>query len=190
MTSLGTWQKLYPDSPVWVRSPEWRDTFYLKILARADVIDPSSPVMVYPLQHELDKRLPMKSFVLGVLADGQSQTYPAVLVADKKVINDQVGNTPVAIFCVDDYMQVFDRRIVGATLNFAKAEQGPGFVDNESGSEWSPTGRCTTGEHHGIQLAPIPHYNKIFWFVWSDYFPNSQIYGETDSAADVTESAA
>jgi hypothetical protein len=160
------------------------------MLARADVIDPSSPVMVYPLQHELDKRLPMKSFVLGVLADGHSQTYPAVLVADKKVINDQVGNTPVAIFCVDDYMQVFDRRIVGATLTFAKAEQGPGFVDNESGSEWSPIGRCTTGEHHGIQLAPIPHYNKIFWFVWSDYFPNSQIYGETDSVADVTESAA
>jgi len=190
MTSLRTWQKLYPDSPVWMRSPEWRDTFYLKMLARAYVIDPSSPVMVYPLQHELDQRLPMKSFVLGVLADGQAQTYPAVLVADKKVINDQVGDTPVAIFCVDDYMQVFDRRIVGATLTFAKAQQGSGFVDNESGSAWSATGSCTTGEHHGTQLVPIPHYNKIFWFVWADYFPNCQIYGESGAAEGVTASAA
>ncbi len=190
MTSLRTWQGLYPDSPVWMRPKEWRDTFYLKILARADVIDPSSPVMVYPLQHELDQRLPMKSFVPGVLADGQAQTYPAVLVADKKVINDQVGDTPVAIFCVDDYMQVFDRRIVGATLTFAKVQQVSGFVDNESGSEWSPTGSCTTGEHHGTQLAPIPHYNKIFWFVWSDYFPNCQIYGESAAAEGVTASAA
>ena len=190
MTSLRTWQKLYPDSPVWMRPKEWRDTFYLKILARADVIDPSSPVIVYPLQHELDQRLPMKSFVLGVSADGQSRTYPAVVVADQKVINDQLGETPLVIFCVDDYMQVFDRRIVGAALTFDRAEQGPGFVDRESGSKWSATGKCTTGEQHGTQLAAIPHYNKIFWFVWSDYFPNCGIYGEAEKAADVVVSAA
>ncbi len=190
MTSLRTWQWLYPESPVWVRRKEWRDTFYLKILARADVIDPSSPVMVYPLQHELDKRLPMKSLVLGVLADGQSRTYPAAVVAEQKVINDQLGETPLAIFCVDDYMQVFDRRIVGATLTFDRAEQGPGFVDRESGSKWSPTGKCTTGEQHGTQLAAIPHSNKIFWFVWSDYFPNCGIYGEAEKAEDVADSAA
>jgi hypothetical protein len=190
MTSLRTWQSLYPESPVWMRPKEWRDTFYLKMLARADVIDPSSPVMVYPLQHELDQRLPMKSLVLGVLTDGQSQTYPTALVADQKVINDQLGNTPLVIFCVDDYMQVFDRRIVGATLTFEKAGEGPGFIDKESGSEWSPTGRCLTGKHHGTQLAAIPHYNKIFWFVWSDYFPNCQIYGESGATEDVTASAA
>ena len=190
MTSLRTWQGLYPDSPVWMRPKEWRDTFYLKILARADVIDPSSPVMVYPLQHELDQRLPMKSLVLGVLADGHSRTYPAVVVADQKVINDQLGDTPLAVFCVDDYMQVFDRRIVGATLTFDRAEHGPGFVDRESGSEWSATGRCVAGERHGTQLAAIPHYNKIFWFVWSDYFPNCGIYGAAEKARDVAASAA
>ena len=190
MTSLGTWQKLYPDSPVWMRPKEWRDTFYLKMLARADVIDPSSPVMVYPLQHELDKRLPMKSFVLGVLVSGQSRTYPADIVADHRVINDQLGDTPLVIFCVDDYMQIFDRRIVGATLTFDPTEQGSGFVDRETGSEWSPTGKCTTGKHHGTQLVAIPHYNKIFWFVWSDYFPNIAIYGEPGSTEDVAVSAA
>jgi hypothetical protein len=190
MTSLRTWQRLYPDSPVWMRPVEWRDIFYLKMLARADVIDPSSPVIVYPLQHELDKRLPMKSFVLGVVADGQSRTYPVDLVADRKLINDQLGDTPLAIFCVDDYMQVFDRRIVGATLTFEKAEQGADFVDRESGSVWSPTGRCTAGEHHGTQLAAIPHYNKIFWFVWADYFPNSSRYGEAEGFEEVAVSAA
>jgi len=177
MTSLRTWQSLYPDSPVWMRPVEWRDIFYLKVLARADVIDPSSPVIVYPLQHELDQRLPMKSFVLGVIADGQSRTYPADVVAGRKLINDQLGDTPLAIFCVDDYMQVFDRRIVGATLTFEEAQQGTGFVDQETESSWSATGSCMTGEHQGTQLAAIPHYNKIFWFVWADYFPNSSIYG-------------
>ena len=190
MTSLRTWQRLYPDSTVWMRPKEWRDTFYLKILARADVIDPASPVMVYPLQHELDKRLPMKSFVLGVLSDGIARAYPAVAVADHKVINDDLGVTPLAIFCLDDYMQVFDRRVVGATLNFAKADQGSGFVDRETGSDWSVTGRCTSGHHFGTQLSAIPHYNKIFWFVWSDYFPNCAIYGEPERIEDVAVSAA
>ncbi len=190
MTSLRTWQRLYPESPVWMRPKEWRDTFYLKVLARADVINPASPVMVYPLQHELDQRLPMKSFVLGVVADGQARTYPAVIVAEQIVINDRLGDTPLAIFCEDDYMQVFDRRIVGATLNFEKADQGSGFTDKESGSEWSPIGMCTSGKHKGTQLAAIPHYNKIFWFVWSDYFPNCEIYGEAESAADAEASSA
>ena len=178
MTSLRTWAELYPDSPVWMRPHAWRDTFYLKILARADVIDPSSPVMVYPLQHDLDERLPMKSLVLGVLAGGQVRTYPTAVVEDRKIINDRLGDTPLAVFCVDDYMQVFDRRIVGATLTFDMPQQGPGFVDRETGSAWSPTGKCTSGEQRGTQLAPIPHYNKIFWFVWSDYYPDSVIYGE------------
>jgi hypothetical protein len=184
MTSLRTWKQLYPDSPVWIRSVEWRDIFYLKVLARADVIDPASPVIVYPLQHELDKRLPMKSLVLGVSANGESRTYPTEIVAEQKVINERLGDTPLAIFCVDDYMQVFDRRVVGATLTFDNADEGQGFVDQETGSHWSPTGKCTAGEHAGTQLAPIPHYNKIFWFVWSDYYPNCEIYGETASAAD------
>jgi len=190
MTSLRTWQGLYPDSPVWMRPTAWRDTFYLKMLARADVIDPESPVMVYPLQHDLDQRLPMKSQVLGVTAGGMSRTYPADVVAEPEVINDQLGDTPLAIFCVDDYMQVFDRRVVGATLTFERAQSGPGFVDRETGSEWSATGKCILGEHRGTELVAIAHYNKIFWFVWADYFPDCPVYGETEPVAGIAATAA
>jgi len=190
MTGLRTWQMLYPDSRVWMRPTEWRDTFYLKMLARADVIDPKSPVMVYPLQHDLDQRLPMKSLVLGVTAGGQSRAYPTDVVAERKFINDQLGDTPLAIFCVDDYMQVFDRRVVGATLTFEGAQNGPGFVDRETGSEWSATGKCTQGEHRGTDLAVIAHYNKIFWFVWADYFPGCPIYGDATPVEKIAGTAA
>ena len=104
--------------------------------------------------------------------------------------NDRLGETPLAIFCVDDYMQVFDRRVVGATLTFDKAAEGEGFTDRETGSVWSPTGICTSGQHQGTQLAAIPHYNKIFWFVWSDYFPNCDIYGESEIMTSAEASAA
>jgi hypothetical protein len=191
MTSLKTWKNLYPDSPVWMRSVEWRDVFYLKLLARADVIDPSSPVMVYPLQHRLDERLPMKSLVLGLLSGGQSRSYPVGVVADKKVINDQIEDMRLAIFCVDDYMQVFDRRIDGdAILTFEKSDKDDCFVDVETGSEWSATGACISGQYEGRQLSAIPHYNKIFWYVWSDYFPGGEIFGVVQNIENVEASAA
>ena len=182
MTSLKTWQTLYPDSPVWMRPVEWRDMFYLKLLARADVIDPGSPVMVYPLQHRLDERLPMKSLVLGLVADNQARAYPVDVIAEQKVINDQLGNSSLAIFCVDDYMQVFDS-CVGQdnTLTFTASDQDGRFIDDESGSEWSATGACVSGTYVGRQLSVIPHYNKIFWYVWSDYYPGGEIFGDESS---------
>jgi len=191
MTSLKTWRDLYPDSPVWMRPVEWRDTFYLKLLARADVIDPTSPVMVYPLQHQQDERLPMKSFVLGVQVDGDSRAYPVDAVAKKRVINDRLGGRPLTIFCIDDYMQVFDSSVEGeAALTFAASHKADRFVDIETGSEWSATGKAQSGEHAGRQLKAIPHYNKIFWFVWADYFPNCDIFSVADDSADARVAAA
>jgi hypothetical protein len=137
--------------------------------------------MVYPLQHELDERLPLKSCVIGVLQGGQAKAYPVSSVATQKVINDQLGGDPLLILCVDDFMQVYDPRVdSGATLTFS-ASDGDRFVDQESGSEWSVTGACLAGKYEGRQLAPIPHYNKIFWYVWSDYFPNGEIFGNDDN---------
>ncbi len=191
MTSLKTWKNLYPDSPVWMRPVEWRDVFYLKLLARADVIDPSSPVMVYPLQHQLDERLPMKSLVLGLLSGRLSRAYPVDVVADRKVINDQIADTRLAIFCVDDYMQAFDRRVNGdRILTFEKSDKDERFVDVETGSEWSATGACTSGKYEGRQLSAIPHYNKIFWYVWSDYFPGGEIFGAAINIENIEASAA
>jgi len=191
MTSLKTWKNLYPDSPVWMRAVEWRDMFYLKLLARADVIDPSSPAIVYPMQHPLDQRLPMKSLVLGLLAGEQSRAYPVDAVADRKVINDQLADTQLVILCVDDYMQAFDRHIDGdAILTFERSDEDYHFVDVETGSAWSATGACISGKYEGRQLSAIPHYNKIFWYVWSDYFPGGEIFGVAKNIENVEASAA
>ena len=177
MTSLGSWKKHYSQSPVWTRAKSWRDIFYLKLLSRANVIDPSSPVMVYPLEHEQDQRLPLKSLILGVLLGSQARAYPVTMATSRKVINDQLGGRSLAVFCSDDFMQLYDRRIDNDTvLSFKWSEQTDGFIDRESGSEWSATGVCVRGEHQGRQLAPVTHYNKIFWYVWADYYPGSEIF--------------
>ena len=191
MTSLKTWKKLYPDSPVWMRPVEWRDIFYLKLLARADVIDPTSPVMVYPLQNPLDERLSMKSQVLGIQSGSNSRSYPIDAVAERGIINDTLGETQLTIFSSDDFMQVFDRRIDDDTiLLFTKSDDGNSIIDMESNSNWSVTGECISGHYLGRQLTPIAHYNKIFWYVWSDYFPGGEIFGAPNNAKSISASAA
>lgn len=177
MTSLGSWKKHYSQSPVWMRSVSWRDIFYLKLLSRANVIDPASPVMVYPLQHEKDPRLPLKSLVLGVSVGAQARAYPVTMVTSGNVINDQLGGKSLAILCSGDFMQLYDRRIDNDTvLSFKWSEKADRFIDRDSGSEWSATGVCVGGEYVGRQLAPVAHYNKIFWYVWADYFPGSEVF--------------
>ncbi|MFQ5548197.1 MAG: DUF3179 domain-containing (seleno)protein [Woeseia sp.] len=190
MTSLKTWQKLYPDSPVWMRPAEWRDTFYLRLLARADVIDPTSPAMVYPLQHPLDERLPMKSLVLGLVSGDRARAYPVDLAARETVINDQLGDTKLAIVCADDYLQVFDRRLEDSAITLARPDQPGRIVDTETGSQWSATGEALSGRYEGARLTPIPHYNKIFWYVWADFHPDCEIFGAAKDAGRTRPSAA
>ncbi len=184
--SLGAWRKLYPQSKVWYRDIEWRDIFYLKLLARADVIDPTSPMVVYPLQHEKDTRRPLKEQVLGVEIGGVARTYPLPVCRARRLIEDEIAGTPLLIVsdAAGDYVQVFDRRADGRTLSFSLDPEDERLHDAETGSTWTLTGEAVEGPLKGQALAPIPHYNKIFWYVWSDFHPGTEIYGDaTDRAA-------
>jgi hypothetical protein len=88
-------------------------------------------------------------------------------------------------------MQVFDRNIDDdMILIFGKSEDGNSIVDIESGSEWSVTGECKSGHYAGSQLSPIAHYNKIFWYVWSDYFPGGEIFGVPHNVENISASVA
>ncbi len=176
--SLKTWQSLYPDTKVWLRAKTWRDTFYLTLLARADVIDPESPVLVYPLQHKLDESLAMKSFVLGLEIEDQFKAYPVSIFEKEKLIHDEMANTSLLLVSAkgNDYLQVFNRNVGGQTLSFVETGSKGNYKDNETESEWNVQGQCIVGDYEGTQLERIPHYNKIFWFVWADYHPDTAIY--------------
>lgn len=176
---LATWESLYPASRVWVRPREWRDIFYLKMLARADVIDPASPVMVYALQNPLDERLPMKSLVVGVRNGADNRTYPVSVFAQEPLINDRLGDKELLLLAAfdEDYIQVFDRQIEpGKALTFKPSSRPGWFVDTDTDSEWSPQGQCMKGHYAGHQLQVFAHYNKIFWYVWADFFPGTEVY--------------
>lgn len=178
MTRLATWKRFYPESKIWYRPKEWRDTFYLKLLARASVIDPASPDLIYPLNRPADERLPLKSYVMGVHLGGEAKAYPIARFAEEPVVEDTVGGEPIVFLSTGggDFVQLFSSRIApDQTIAFRSA--GPEtFEDVETRSSWIVTGECTAGELEGRRLEPVPHYNKIFWCVWADYFPETGVY--------------
>lgn len=177
MTTLGAWRRLYAESKVWVRPREWRDVFYLKLLARASIIDQASPDLVYPLERPADSRLPLKAYVMGVQRNGVAKAYPLALFGPARLVQDVLGGDPlVFLVSIDgDYVQLFSRQIDGTTLDFRPHTDGR-FVDGSTGSSWTCTGLCTGGALAGRQLAAVPHYNKIFWCVWADFYPDSTVH--------------
>ena len=189
MVSLGTWKALFPASKVWVRSIEWRDIFYLKVLARADVIDIDSPTLVYPLMQDKDDRLPLKSLVMGVEINREARAYPEALFAPDTLIHDELGGTPLLLVSAfdGDYIQMFDRRrgALGA-LTFGTTASDNRMRDTETGSEWTCLGECISGPNQGEKLEPVPHYNKIFWFTWADYHSGTDIYVREPAAPRVS----
>lgn len=182
-TSLAAWRSLYPDSRVWVRPLEWRDAFYLKFLARGSVIDPSSPDLVYPLQRPADPRLPLKSSVMGLQFGDAARAYPAAVLARDRVTQEEIGGQPVVFLASEDgeFVQLFSRRRPDGqgVLRFKLAPNGGHFLDEETGSIWDAAGRCSAGPLRDVQLAAIPHYSRIFWCVWADFFPHTSVFGPT-----------
>jgi len=176
MTSLGAWRQRYPDSPVWVREAEWRDTFYLKLLARASVVDPASQDLVYPLEAPPDTRLALKEYVMGVRVNGAAKAYPLSAFRQTRITEDMVGGEPIVFFSAGggDLVTLFSRRHPAGVLSFEPV--GDDCVrDATTSSVWTMAGECVSGPLAGFRLTPTPHYNKIFWCVWADFFPATAV---------------
>ena len=61
---------------------------------------------------------------------------------------------------------VFEPSIDGRSLTVGVVDGR--FMDEETGSVWSITGRALSGELMGSQLTAVPHLDT-FWFSWSSY---------------------
>lgn len=141
---------------------------------------------------EIDDALPALSRVVGVEGDGAYRSYPFELLADRRVINDDVGGSPIVVFWGGDTTDALDRgsiadsRSVGTGIAFDPVvddrrlvfEPGPAdstFVDLKTGSTWTVLGHAVAGDLAGSQLQMLPHRNE-FWFVWQAFFGADTVY--------------
>jgi hypothetical protein len=128
------------------------------------------------IRGRLDDRLPAMSFVLGIEIGGERVAYPLSGLSENPVINDTVGGAPIVVLYdrARDAAAVFAREIDGKATTFEFGPDG-GFVDAATGSRWDLTGAAHEGAFANRRLAPVAHYNKLFWFSWALFKPDTRI---------------
>ncbi|MBQ36141.1 MAG: hypothetical protein CME04_07100, partial [Gemmatimonadaceae bacterium] len=62
------------------------------------------------------------------------------------------------------------------------------FRDEETGSVWTLTGLAIDGPLAGAQLQQLPAYSA-YWFAWSSFWPNTDVWGQQDGSGEYAESA-
>jgi hypothetical protein len=62
------------------------------------------------------------------------------------------------------------------------------FRDEETGSVWDLTGLAIDGPLVGTQLQQLPAYSA-YWFAWSSFWPNTDVWGEQDGTGEFAPSA-
>lgn len=134
-------------------------------------------VIVHPVA-STDNRQHPKEPVLGLI-------LPEMIVAVVKkslrhagAANFDAGAFPIVSFW-DDGLHVprlFDRRVEGQNLRFAKLPQG--IFDSATHTLWSPTGEGLQGPLAGRRLLQLPRYESM-WFAWYAFFPETKLYNWT-----------
>jgi cytochrome c biogenesis protein CcdA/peroxiredoxin len=141
---------------------------------------------------EIDGRFPALERVVGVTVGDADKAFPFSVIAGPRVVNDTVGDLPVAIFWGGDTADAldsaniaegdpigtgiaFDRRVGGDVLTFT-ANGDDTFTDAETGSTWDLLGQATAGPLAGEELDTVVHRND-FWFAWAAFNPGDPVFG-------------
>jgi hypothetical protein len=121
---------------------------------------------------------PPREIVIGLNLNGSSKAYPLREINQNRMILDKVGQTPILIAVGSDEFTIraFDRTVDGKILDFYVKTENPNlFVDMNTGTHWDFDGSAVSGALTGKKLQKLTIL-KDFWFDWTNYHPNTQIY--------------
>lgn len=183
--AYGEWKALFPDGKVLSRDTGHSRRYGWNPYEGYDEPD-RHPFLFFD---RVDRRLPPKERVVGVVIGSEAKAYPFSLLLKRRVLADTVSGQPLVIFYRSGTLSALDQgriaesREVGATAVFTPVLDGrvltfeareAGFRDRETGSFWSLLGRAVEGPLAGKTLKPIPHVDA-FWFAWAAFQPKTQV---------------
>ncbi len=141
---------------------------------------------------DVDPRYPAMERVVGVNVDGAQKAYPFSLLAEARVVNDVVGDTPIVVFwgapdTADalDAGSIRDSQAIGTGIAFLATVEGRNLTfealdgdrwrDAETGTTWTLLGVAVDGPLTGSRLQIASHRNE-FWFAWQGFFPDAPVW--------------
>ena len=173
-TTWSAWRRLHPDTLVLEKNGGYRTDIYAGYYHNGDtgILGETTK----------DRRLHHKEFVIGVSLGQRAKAYPFSILSDILVVNDAIGNRPVLVVFEPGSAtgMVYDRIVDGRELTFRTPvqESGPDFIieDEATGSRWQAlTGNAIHGQLEGEKLVQLPS-TYVFWFGWTDYHPDTEIF--------------
>ena len=134
-----------------------------------------------------DDRLYGKDLVLGMGFDDGAIAFPHTALREAEVVNTEINGEPVVVYYDSQTTTAlaYSRKVDDNTLVFSLSTEDDAdgvskrwIVDDATGSKWLPlNGQAWEGELQGTRLAPVYAVN-VFWFAWSDFYPETRIYGQ------------
>ena len=125
--------------------------------------------------------------MLGLGFDDGAVAFPHVALQEAEVVNTEVNGEPVVIYYDSQtttalaYSRVVDEEVLEFSLMVEDEVDGVAkrwMVDESTGSQWLPlNGQAWSGDYQGTRLGPV-HAVNVFWFAWSDFYPETEVYGQ------------
>lgn len=166
-SSLGAWLNKHPASLILQPDNHFKaDYDDLKNYDRRQAVDRDSTL-------KNKDSLVRKTWYVGVIVDKQPKGYNWRKLEKVRLINDQVGATPLLIALENDSLtfHAWNRRVNGKDLNFKIDSEGQ-LTDEETASIWDWDGLCTDGPQKGKQLAKLQAYQE-YRHSWMHFHPSS-----------------
>ena len=130
-------------------------------------------------QSYFDGRLPSKDLVVGISGQSSQKAYPHKRLAELPLLNDEFEGTNILVTLdvAARSTSVFRSNLNGMELTFSQASVPGEMTDAETGSVWRKmSGVAIAGPLKGSRLTPYPSFDA-FWFAWTDFYPNTKLFG-------------
>ena len=133
-----------------------------------------------------DDRLYGKELVLGVGFDDGATAFPHTALQEEEIVNTEINGESVVIYYDSQTTTAtaYSRNVGEETLEFSLETEDAidgvarRWMVDATGSRWLPlNGQAWSGDFQGTRLEPI-HAVNVFWFAWSDFYPETEIYGQ------------
>jgi hypothetical protein len=171
-STLGAWLARYPSSLILQPDGHYvSDYTDLKNYDVLQAVDKDTSI-------KNKDSLMRKSWVIGLIVKGQAKAFDWRAVTRERIVNGDVGNTPVLVVMEKDSAtyHAFTRTVNGKPLYFKKDATGH-LTDSETQSTWDWNGLATAGPLKGSRLTKIQAYQE-YWHSWKHFHPNTLFWKE------------
>jgi hypothetical protein len=171
-STLGAWLNKHPGSLILQPDKHYLSDYTdLKNYDRLQAVDKDSTL-------KNKDTLIRKSWVLGVIINGQAKAYDWRRLFKRQVLNDQVNHVPLLLCIESDSLtyHAFNSSVNGQILHFKQNATGQ-LTDQETASIWNWDGLATSGAMKGDQLGKISGYQE-YWHSWKHFHPGTLFWKE------------